>query len=463
MALPTCECMPGIAPSINDKLALIYCAILEGGGATGSLLTGNTLWVDAVNGDNESAQAGSLSAKFATPEAAVEAASSGDTINVLPGEYEVESNIAKNGVSWFLYPGARITKVGSGNGALFDDSELGLNSAMSFSVGGWGTLETLSTGQEAQVFRLTNANSNVSVLAKELTTENTTNEGGDPTPITQEAGKIRVIADSIIGGGGESSGLWWVNGDMHVTAHRIVAQGRGLYDSVTATPTGEMFVKADYIAGGVGITSNSTEATARVWVDALEVVSTGENVASVDLQSSCIHYITTQKFMGGVSLSGTGERHIKADKVSSTGFGGSLLSVSNGNNRITIPLFDCAALVASPAVTHSGGTTRIYSATINNTIANAAAHGVNLSAGTLHLHSSGIGATASANPVLKSGGDLVIWAGCAFVAGGAQASISAPTAQSIKVYGESVANTALDVDVTEQVSSIAIDPDVTLV
>lgn len=36
--LPTCECMPGIAPGIGAKLDLIYCAALAGGGGGGSSL-----------------------------------------------------------------------------------------------------------------------------------------------------------------------------------------------------------------------------------------------------------------------------------------------------------------------------------------------------------------------------------------------------------------------------------------
>lgn len=66
-------------------------------------LRGNLIFVDAVNGDDSSGTAGRADLPFLTCNAAEDAASSGDTIVVRPGDYSGES--ALNGVDGVAYHG----------------------------------------------------------------------------------------------------------------------------------------------------------------------------------------------------------------------------------------------------------------------------------------------------------------------------------------------------------------------
>lgn len=82
-----------------------------------SNLLGNAVFVDAVYGDDASAQRHTLmdsttspaTHKFRTLSAAVAAAISGDTVIVYPGAYTNTANLWKDGVTWYFYAGAVVT------------------------------------------------------------------------------------------------------------------------------------------------------------------------------------------------------------------------------------------------------------------------------------------------------------------------------------------------------------------
>ena len=86
-----------------------------------TLPTGNQLWVDAVNGSDATGVRGMSAKPFLTLTAARTASQSGDVIIVRPGTYN-ENNLAKNGVHWFFFPGAKIyyTSGGDSTIALFN-------------------------------------------------------------------------------------------------------------------------------------------------------------------------------------------------------------------------------------------------------------------------------------------------------------------------------------------------------
>ncbi len=69
--------------------------------------TGNLVWVDQVNGNDDAALRGRLASPFLTLTAAKEAAESGDTIVVLPGTYN-EDTLFKDGVNWHFMNGAKV-------------------------------------------------------------------------------------------------------------------------------------------------------------------------------------------------------------------------------------------------------------------------------------------------------------------------------------------------------------------
>jgi hypothetical protein len=91
---------------------------LESAGGGGSLLTGNQIWVDAVNGNDGTGAVGNASLPFATPAAAIAVASAGDTVNVRPGTYAltttliIPAGVALIGYAWesttFTVPGGSL-------------------------------------------------------------------------------------------------------------------------------------------------------------------------------------------------------------------------------------------------------------------------------------------------------------------------------------------------------------------
>lgn len=107
---------------------------------------GNLVLVDAVNGNNTTAQRGQMQWPFLTLSAAKAAAVAGDTILVLPGTYS-DTNLAKNGVNWHFMPGA-IVDFNDPDGlveiAIFDTGPSGANAACTFKVTGYGVFRLLN-------------------------------------------------------------------------------------------------------------------------------------------------------------------------------------------------------------------------------------------------------------------------------------------------------------------------------
>ena len=71
--------------------------------------TGNLLWVDQVNGVDALASRGRLTIPFRTLIAARDAAEEGDTIMVLPGDYNDNNTyLLRHLVNWYFFPGASV-------------------------------------------------------------------------------------------------------------------------------------------------------------------------------------------------------------------------------------------------------------------------------------------------------------------------------------------------------------------
>lgn len=98
---------------------------------TGLLLTTNIIYVSKSGNDTLGARH-DLGKPFLTVEAAVAVAQAGDLIKIFPGTYTITSNIAKDGVSYYLEPGAVLIKTTSGN--MFDTTGF----TTSFDVFGYG-------------------------------------------------------------------------------------------------------------------------------------------------------------------------------------------------------------------------------------------------------------------------------------------------------------------------------------
>ena len=98
------------------------------------LNTGKMVWVDSVNGDDSTAERAKEAKPCLTLGAAKALATSGDTIVVRPGTYN-ENYLAKNGVTWFFLPGAKVlySSGGTSNEPVFN-----VSSSMTCNVLGYG-------------------------------------------------------------------------------------------------------------------------------------------------------------------------------------------------------------------------------------------------------------------------------------------------------------------------------------
>src|SRR5262245_14712205 len=86
--------------------------------------TGNTLWVDAVNGNDSTAVLGRLDKPYKTLAAArnVAAAVGAEvTVVVLPGFYS-ERDLLRDKVHWYFEAGASVYYLGTDPGGIFDDT-----------------------------------------------------------------------------------------------------------------------------------------------------------------------------------------------------------------------------------------------------------------------------------------------------------------------------------------------------
>lgn len=101
---------------------------------TGRLLTTNVIYVSRSGNDTTGARH-DLAKPFLTVDAAVAVAQTGDMIKVFPGTYSVASNIAKDGISFYLDPGSVFIKTTSGN--MFDTTGF----TTSFDVFGYGEFQ----------------------------------------------------------------------------------------------------------------------------------------------------------------------------------------------------------------------------------------------------------------------------------------------------------------------------------
>ena len=153
--------------TIRDNLGRLYQP-----GVITDVPTGNLLWVDAINGNDDLAARGRMTVPFKTLTKAKNAAVSGDTIIVLPGTYN-ENNLLKNGVSWHFLPGAIVSYSGSGAAAIFDTSSNGTNGAVLSIVSGWGDFANGSSVATGHVVHSVASGSAINIQAERMATGGT--------------------------------------------------------------------------------------------------------------------------------------------------------------------------------------------------------------------------------------------------------------------------------------------------
>lgn len=120
-------------------------------GVISDIPTGNLVWVDAVNGNDDLAVREGMTVPCKTLAKAKALAISGDTVVVLPGTYNA-NDLAKNGVNWHFTAGAVVDFSSTGNTGIFDTNSVG--SACQFKVTGHGVFKTTNGSYTASILYL---------------------------------------------------------------------------------------------------------------------------------------------------------------------------------------------------------------------------------------------------------------------------------------------------------------------
>lgn len=193
---------------------------------------GNTVFVDAVAGDDDTGARGRADRPFATCEAARDAAVSGDTIEVRPGLYD-EYNLVKDGVNYYFHPGARIIYTGTPDPgeaqAIFGAQEAATVS--SFGVYGNGHFEW-AAGGVGYVMYWQASNSVVRLYADSVASDGTDLLGMDTgvgCDIYMEAKKGTTANDAMYASPGGSGTVIIRIDEVEAGAALMIIEGSGGY------------------------------------------------------------------------------------------------------------------------------------------------------------------------------------------------------------------------------------------
>lgn len=202
--------------------------------------SGNLVWVDPVNGNDDLAVRGRMTVPFKTLTKAKTAAVSGDTIVVFPGTYS-EKNLLKNGVNWHFMPGAKITYSGASAGGVFDDSSNGSNGAVTSLITGYAEISVSATTGTAHIVCCSASSSNLTIQVRSMYSgSNSTikiTSGSCVVEVLEDIGTAtsdvivfsasslqnRVQARVISTSGGYGLVASSGSGRLDLTAHRIVS------------------------------------------------------------------------------------------------------------------------------------------------------------------------------------------------------------------------------------------------
>lgn len=426
------------------------------------VLTGNTLWVDAVNGNDGTGTAGRQDLPFAGPEAAVAAATSGDLVWVRPGAYDITTNIGKNGVNWHLEPGATITIMADVEASMFDDT----SGPLVFTVSGSGVLVTdpmdLAGTLPCHIFNTSNAGTKIDFQVLDMKHGGTVIGAGVTYSnlINQLGGSITGTArDLLANENGSCYPVWWVDGPLSLNFRNIIGtNGTAASFPSVNNPTGEAYLRGDLIQSlNPGATAldqfvpdtPTADSAARVWIDVLQIKAANGINGDYAIQktSGGNLYVQCQKVSGRISTYGAhGEfywdtqKHQSQDAEDPT----PVFELAGFKSYINIGKYtdgqNDEALLTVSAGTHF--------VNIDDMTRSNAGNGIHVTGGELRLTNSLVNTEvdSTSSPVLVEGGTLIL-AGSTLVAEATADSIEAPTAQTVISYG-SYANKAVDGNVT---------------
>ncbi len=427
-------------------------------GADVPLLTGAVLWVDAVNGNNATAVRGDANRPFAGPEAARNAAQSGDLIYVRPGNYAITSALSRDlgfgvpGANWWFEPGATVTLTASEPTvpAIWQ----GIRGP--YKVRGHGTFtynvtsHAVSATQIAAV-KTSNADHNVDIECADLVVNDPFNTAGaaGTKGIWCAGGNLRVrlsrdlTVTGVAGNGGSDTtgwGIWWDNGECNIEGRTLTSSADNIYGNVTTPPTGDLRVHFLNVAYGGGkrpaVYDASTDGTAALWVrsDTIhhDIMSNGAGRV----------YVECQKVFGSIITgASTGLVYVRSDKVTGN------VVIQGGQAWVQVNDFDVSDNPSNCLVVN-GGTLDLVGGVFRTA---AAVNGAVCFGGTCRFHGTRIdtSARATGTPLTLTGGTVEVGAGgLHLVAATGRDAVTASTPQTLTLAGPLTFNTTINANVT---------------
>ena len=381
---------------------------------------------------------------FKTLSGAVFRAVSGDTIFVNPGQYDLYSGIAKNGVNWFFNPGCRVY---GHEIDIFDD----LNLPIGYTVGGYGEFYGIESGNAAsRIVRIQHSGTNVSFFAKTASTSATSEFGAS---VFLGVGNLDVTVDTLQTNAPDYC-IWWLGlGHWRINAKSILSSSALGFaiGSLGVIDSDRMDVSCEYISGaGINILSAvSSHPNSSTWITAKEIFSSMSSITD-----SCVScdagklYITTQKlscpngspFSNGLQGQSAALLYINAQKIQ----GGKPALLFSGRADITVNQYLDSGIACNSAINIKGGTNRFYIESLEKT---ASGHGFDISGGTSYLEGHIATSAPNSYPILKNGGTLCL-TNCVLVSSGTLPSISGLNGQAVKIQTSCSANNNVNANIS---------------
>lgn len=156
----------------------------------GSALSGNNIYVDAVNGDDATAVNGDFTKPYETLDTAITHATSGYTIIVRPGTYtNVSTTLLKDGVNWYFEPGTIVVAKSTVDHAMFFDQSADVVAT----IAGYGKFyDTL--GGASKIIELGGSGSHVLFECQSMTV----GDGDQDVAVIISAGYLKVLCHGTI-------------------------------------------------------------------------------------------------------------------------------------------------------------------------------------------------------------------------------------------------------------------------
>lgn len=342
----------------------LFCTRRTDGGnlLLSQLNTGNTLWVDGENGDDDFGSRGQFGYPYATIGGALADAQSGDTIHVRAGVYD-ERDLLRNGVNIYG-PDADVIYTGSAVGGIFDDSAAnGANAACTATIRlrhiKHNGVQTGSPAGNNGAINIENADSDVYVECVDIHNGITNATSAQRCAVYCEAGKLIVRAkrkiscavyDAIIIGDSAQAATCAIECDEVYTPTSVGGDG-------VEWVAGDFSLRCRKIdTGGTGVNGVYDTGSFKVFIDAQEMIADAFPVGGLFPNSDFYIRSALIASRSGVAIdSEGGYPHIIGAKIKSGG-GNAAAATSTGGHFI---LQDCVLVAHGTAVESITGTANL--------------------------------------------------------------------------------------------------------